>query len=297
MFRAARTSTALATLVLAVAGCGGSDGDGASAPSAPSPQGPLAASGVTDGRTGPAVTATDARPLRELAPGGRPDSSEPSRRGGRREGIGAGDSCPEVDIAPESGNLGQIEAATLCLLNGVRADEGLQPVQLNSSLARAAAAHAADMVANSYFAHEGRDGSEIKDRIGATGYLPTNATWTIGENLAWGTGALATPKATMNAWMNSKGHRDNILAADYRDIGFGIVIGNPKAADGAGATYATAFGVRGGAAAHAPAGQAPVASKSAAQRQAASLKAKRARLARAKRASAKRAAAARAARS
>ena len=43
--------------------------------------------------------------------------------------------------------------------------------------------------------------------------------------------------------MNSAGHRDNILNADYREIGIGVVVGNPTSANGAGATYATDFGI------------------------------------------------------
>jgi len=297
-------STILATVVvsLILTGCGnaGTTGGGTSAPAQPDAAVHLAQSGVTDGRTGPAVTATDGGALRELAPGGRSDPSEPSRSGGREEGIGAGDSCPDVLLDPTSGNLDQIEASTLCLLNGVRADDGLRPLQLNSALARAALAHSSDMVKHSYFAHAGRNGSQVKDRIGATGYLPRNTTWTVGENLAWGTGALATPKAIVNAWMNSKGHRDNILKAAYREIGFGVVSGNPARTDGAGATFATEFGMRGDQSAPA-ASTAPSSApkKASSRRTAASRQAQRARRARAARAAraAKRASAKRASRS
>jgi uncharacterized protein YkwD len=236
----------LATLSLS--GCGG-----ASAGTALSPGGAETGSaarvsysaGVTDGRTGDAVTGTDAGPLRELSHGGRLDPSDPPYAGGRRDGVGAGDACTETDLLPGADNLGRVEASTLCLLNGERTDRGLPALTLNGRLAVAAGGHASDMVANSYFAHEGLDGSDIKVRIGAAGYIPSSGRWVIGENLAWGTGALATPKAIVNAWMNSEGHRANILHPDYREIGFGIVVGNPKAANGYGATYATEFGVTG----------------------------------------------------
>ena len=49
------------------------------------------------------------------------------------------------------------------------------------------------MVDHQYFAHEGRDGSQPAERIRATGYLSGGGAWRIGENLAWGTGDLATP--------------------------------------------------------------------------------------------------------
>ena len=134
-------------------------------------------------------------------------------------------------------------ASQLCLLNGERADAGLAPLTLNAKLAAAASAYARDLVAGSYFSHTGRDGSTIRTRLDAAGYLPEDAGWAIGENLAWGTGPLATPGSIMQAWMNSEGHRHNILNPEYREIGIGVVVGNPASPDGSGATYANAFGV------------------------------------------------------
>jgi len=229
---------------LALAGCGADAGRPAAA--VPSPAGSDAATvsttaAITEGRTGDAVTGASGGKLRELSSGGRPDPSE-RPRAGRRDGVGAGEACQDPELAPSAESISQVEAVTLCLLNGERADRGLPALRADPKLARAALGHAQDMVAHSYFAHEGRDGSDIEKRIGATGYIPTDRRWTIGENLAWGTGALATPKSIVNAWMNSEGHRANILQADYRDIGFGIAPGNPKALNGFGATYATEFG-------------------------------------------------------
>ena len=85
------------------------------------------------------------------------------------------------------------------------------------------------MVDHQYFAHEGRNGSEPAERIRAAGYLSSGGAWRIGENLAWGTGDLATPRSIMAAWMHSAGHRANILMPQYRQIGFGVIAGNPNA--------------------------------------------------------------------
>ena len=156
--------------------------------------------------------------------------------------MGAGAACPNPDLAPSAESLPAMAGATLCLLNGERADHGLAPLTPNGKLADAATAYAQDLVAGSYFSHTGRDGSGVLDRIERSGYLPRDAGWVLGENLAWGTGSLATPGSIMQAWMNSPGHRDNILNPDYREIGIGIVAGNPAAPDGLGATYATEFG-------------------------------------------------------
>jgi hypothetical protein len=98
------------------------------------------------------------------------------------------------------------------------------------------------MVEHRYFAHEGRDGSQPAERIRDSGYLSAGGQWRIGENLAWGTGELATPKAIMAAWMASAGHRANILQPAYREIGFGVLAGNPASSDNGGATFVTEFG-------------------------------------------------------
>jgi uncharacterized protein YkwD len=235
---------------LALAGCGGTGDD--RAPSASldgtrnaAPASPVQA-GVTAGRTGSATSATNLSQLAEIDPGGRIDPRATQQSSQRREGVGAGASCENVDLAPADANLDVIAAATLCLLNGERADRGLAPVTTNTKLASAAMSHTRDMVANSYFSHDAPNGSDVVDRVRATGYFDGADGWTVGENLAWGTGALATPRSIMQAWMDSTGHRENILRREFREIGFGVVTGNPRAADGQGATYTTAFGAANG---------------------------------------------------
>ena len=228
-----------------LAGCGSSGGSGtADRPvSADRPSSPLNV-GITAGRIGPATTVDNVSPLREIEPGARIDPGSIERLGEkrRREGVGAGASCQNVDVAPVADNLGVIVEATLCLLNGERADRGLGPVTSNTKLAQAALAHSRDMVEKSYFAHDAPDGSDVADRVRSTGYLDGVEGWTLGENLAWGTGSLATPRSIVQAWMNSTGHMENILRREYREIGLGVVPGNPRSTDGEGATYTTAFG-------------------------------------------------------
>ena len=197
---------------------------------------------LTDGRLGGATEARPGSPLHELSRGGRPDRRERDRGGEPRDGVGAGASCPNPSLAPAAASLAAVSAATLCLVNGARADRGLAPLALDNRLGTAASAYARELVAGSYFSHTGRDGSDVLDRVKRAGYLDGAAGWRIGENLAWGTGGLATPGAIMQAWMNSAGHRDNLLNPAYRQIGVGVALGNPARADGTGATYATAFG-------------------------------------------------------
>ena len=246
MGRVVSTFVVVVIGALGVGGCGAAaEQAGVLVPAPPRAGGPLAVE-PTDGRLGDATIARAGSPLRELSPGGRPDLH--GRGGGpRRDGVGAGAACPNPDLAPAADTLPAMVEATLCLINGERADHGLGALSHNGTLAGAATAYAQDLVAGSYFSHTGRDGSGVFDRIERSGYLVDGAGWVIGENLAWGTGGLATPGAIMQAWMNSPGHRDNILNPEFREIGIGIVTGNPAAADGLGATYATDFGMIDGA--------------------------------------------------
>ena len=97
------------------------------------------------------------------------------------------------------------------------------------------------MVAGRYFAHDSRSGARFSARIARTGWMSGRARWSVGENLAWGSGTQATPSSIVAAWMKSAGHRHNILSPRFRVIGIGIASGAPVSATD-GATYTTDFG-------------------------------------------------------
>ncbi len=113
------------------------------------------------------------------------------------------------------------EAEVAELVNQRRAEEGLPPMKLVSALTDAARYHAADMTEDKYFSHPTQDRIDgnltdvcsWSDRIKSfyTGY------WTLGENIAWG---YASPEEVMQGWMESPGHRGNILGS-YTEIGVG----------------------------------------------------------------------------
>jgi uncharacterized protein YkwD len=138
----------------------------------------------------------------------------------------------------------QVESATVCLLNAERTSRGLTALRVNGRLREAAVVHSRDMVTNHYFAHEDQSGGAPEDRIAHAGYLPRYGPWVIGENIAWGTDFLATPREIVRAWMNSPPHRHNILYADFRELGVGAAIGVPDPSLGDGATYSTEFGAK-----------------------------------------------------
>jgi uncharacterized protein YkwD len=150
--------------------------------------------------------------------------------------------CHNADVMPDGANDGAVRTAILCLHNKLRAERGLPQLRENAKLRRAAAAHSQDMVARGYFEHTAPSGATMVDRIIAARYASRNVGWALGENLAWGTGRLATPREIMRAWMDSPGHRANIVKRSYREIGIGVVTGVPTDRR-AGATYTADFGV------------------------------------------------------
>ncbi len=137
--------------------------------------------------------------------------------------------CPGADTPPLLNlfNLNGFGDVTTCLLNAERAKHGLAPLTQNDRLASAAAGHSSEMRWKSFFSHTSPDGSTVEDRITATGYLDSAIDFNLGENLAWGNGILGTPRALHIAWMNSPGHRANILNPVFREVGVGAEWGSP----------------------------------------------------------------------
>lgn len=151
--------------------------------------------------------------------------------------------CRGSDALPGRASERTLVRATLCLLNQRRAGQGMRRLRLDPRLSRAARGHALDMVRKRYFAHDSLAGDSFVDRIRASGYLSWTRGWLLGENLAWGSGALGTPRAIVRAWMRSPGHRRNILTRGFRDIGVGVVSGAPvPGVPTPAGTYATDFG-------------------------------------------------------
>ena len=151
--------------------------------------------------------------------------------------------CPALDVAPAVDNTDDIRAGILCLTNAERAQHRLKPLRENARLRRAARVHSADMIRDGYFAHTTPDGDTFVDRIVGAGYARRNDGWSLGENLAWGTGNRGTARGIHEAWMRSSGHRSVILKPVYRDVGVGVHVGVPTNA-GIGVTITTDFGAK-----------------------------------------------------
>jgi uncharacterized protein YkwD len=157
-----------------------------------------------------------------------------------------GTGCAGADLTPGPDNLEAVREATLCLINRERVTRGERALTSNGNLQHAAQGHSESMATNDYFEHEGPGGSTPVSRMRACGYIySSNVGYEVGENIAWGTLWMATPKAIVEGWMSSPGHRENILDPAYRDTGMGVSPHAPAAqAQGqAGAIYTQDFGV------------------------------------------------------
>ncbi len=152
--------------------------------------------------------------------------------------------CQGATDLPAQVSASDSKAATLCLVNRERTRRGIPSLGANRALATAARGHANDMVVRQYFSHMSQAGEDFFDRIKDAGYGGSSRIMLAGENLAWGSGELATPEAIVAAWMASPGHRTNILRRGFREIGIAVVDGTPVAGGMVGATYATSFGHR-----------------------------------------------------
>lgn len=116
-----------------------------------------------------------------------------------------------------SGTVGTAEEnEVIRLVNAERAKGGCSAVKHDPQLRAAAYGHSADMAAKNYFSHTSKDGRSFMDRIKAAGFTGGSA-WA--ENIAMGQ---RTPAQVMQSWMNSSGHKANIMNCRYNLIGVGL---------------------------------------------------------------------------
>ena len=122
----------------------------------------------------------------------------------------------KINIPGKDDTVLAYEQEVIRLVNQIRVDNGLKPLTYHWELARVARYKSQDMKDNRYFAHNSPTYGTPFQMIKSFGISYRSA----GENIAKG---YATPQAVVNAWMNSSGHRANILNANYTHIGIGYV--------------------------------------------------------------------------
>ena len=121
-----------------------------------------------------------------------------------------------LSIPQISSSVTAFENEVIRLVNEIRIQNGLQALSADWELSRVARYKSQDMVDNRYFSHTSPTYGTPFQMIRAFGLSYRSA----GENIAYG---YAAPQAVVNAWMNSSGHRANILNASYTRIGVGYV--------------------------------------------------------------------------
>lgn len=221
----------LVVAMLLVAGCGDSSDGG---------------SGLTTSTTSPSDQgdlgdATEAAAGEAEAVIGAPTPITPASANAVAGGL---PHCPDDGLTINQSTRARAEKAATCIVNKVRRRRARRALKSNSKLYSAAKKHATDMVQTQYFSHVSKSGTTVVPRIKAAGYLTNASVWSVGENLAWGSGAFSTPASIVQAWLNSPGHKRNLLNRAYREAGLAIAVGAPVPAAGDAGTYVQEFGKR-----------------------------------------------------
>ena len=158
---------------------------------------------TTTSSTAPSTTATTAPPT--TPPPAAPSTTAPPA------------TAPPATAAPPTPSPAPApteEDQVVDLVNAARAQAGCGALTVDDRLAAAAKGHSDDMAAQGYFSHTSLDGRSFADRVRAAGYPDPG-----GENIAQGQRGA---EAVHDAWMNSQGHRENILNCGFATIGVGL---------------------------------------------------------------------------
>ena len=126
---------------------------------------------------------------------------------------------PDTEPAPDNSGVSDLEQQVVDLVNQERAAYGLAPLTLNTELCNGARLKSQDMLNNGYFDHYSPTYGDPFDMMEALGF---NSWYAAAENIARGQ---KTAEEVMNSWMNSPGHRANILSEEYTEIGVGYAGG------------------------------------------------------------------------
>lgn len=120
-----------------------------------------------------------------------------------------------IAFLPSATMARDVSRQVLELVNAERARHGCPPLQLNPQLVRAAERQSRQMATEDFFSHNDPDGTTPGQRVKATGYVFQM----IGENIEAGTDSA---EQAVDVWMNSPGHRANILTCAFRETGIAV---------------------------------------------------------------------------
>lgn len=201
---------------------------GASPLATPSTPPPSAGASPNRGATAAAEPKQKPKPSPTAAPRTKAQTTTPAPSGG--DGTGSWSGTGGSGSGSGSGGSGTSggsdgfdadgpEAQVLALVNQERASAGCSPVTADDELTRAADDYSDVMALSGVMSHTGPDGSTMTTRVETAGYE-----WsTLGENIARGQ---ADAASVMESWMNSPGHRANILNCSFTELGVGVHFGD-----------------------------------------------------------------------
>ncbi|WP_088890848.1 CAP domain-containing protein [Leptolyngbya ohadii] len=122
-------------------------------------------------------------------------------------------------VAPaQSTSAAEMEQQIWQQINNIRKQQGLSELRYNATLASVARKYSQKMAERNFFAHVSPDGDSVADRVRAAKVFY----WMVGENLFRSANITQPVPAAVEGWMNSPGHRANILRSEYRETGIGV---------------------------------------------------------------------------
>lgn len=150
------------------------------------------------------------------------------------------------DKDPRKAKRVKLKKSMLCFINRERASRGLVKVKFKvKSIHLASQRYARHMQKTNCFSHNCPGQPAMVKRLKNAGYPGKGKNLVFAaENLAWGSGSLGTVRSIFRAWMNSPGHRANLLAKNARDVGIGILPGTVSDPGSTGGVYTLNFGKR-----------------------------------------------------
>ena len=127
-------------------------------------------------------------------------------------------------------DLSSNEKRMLKLFNKARTNRGLRALCVHPALTKAARAHSREIFDKDYFCYASYNGEDGKARLKRFGYTFSGYPyWTYGGNITRSSGPLGAPDYRFESWMESTGHRANILNENFREAGIGATTGTYKA--------------------------------------------------------------------
>ena len=119
---------------------------------------------------------------------------------------------------PQNAAMAALETEVLNRINQIRQEKGLRPLRVSRPLTSIARGFSRQMAVGSFFSHEAPSGETFEDRVRSAGLGFTR----IGENIYKSYNLPRPAEGAVKAWMNSAGHRHNILTPEYTETGIGV---------------------------------------------------------------------------